>query len=137
MNDAFAVSVLERARDFDADTDGFENRKSSALETPGQRFALQVFHYKKREPLVIAHVVDRANVRLREPRRSLRFAHESSASCRVVGNVSGKDLDRDAAAEPRIRGSVDFTHRAGIERGIDRVRAEASARLEGHADYGL
>ena len=78
-----------------------------------------------------SHVVQRADVRMRERGDGLGFSLEPVAELRVVGDPGGEDLDRDRAIEAGVARPVDLAHPARTERGHDFVRTKARAGSEG------
>ena len=51
---------------------------------------------------------------------------------RIRGDVRGQDFDGDRAIQACVTGFVDFPHAPSAEGGLDFVRAERGAGLEGH-----
>ena len=84
------------------------------------------------EAVVLADIVERADVRVSEGRDRARFALESLAELRVGGKDARENLDGDGAVESRVAGPVDLAHAAGAERRHDFVRAEADSGHQGH-----
>ncbi len=78
---------------------------------------------------MLADVVDRADVRVIEPGRRLRFAPEALKRG-VVRDVLRKKLERDAPAQANILGVVDDAHSAAAE-----LREHAIVR-DHFADHG-
>jgi hypothetical protein len=76
---------------------------------------------------MLAHVVQGADVRVRQRGDGLRFALEPGAAFRVGTDVSRQDLDGDAAVEAGVAGPVHLAHAACPDGGLDLVRAEARA----------
>jgi len=81
---------------------------------------------------MLAHVVQRADVRVIQPGDGLRFALEPRPAVRVRGDLGREDLDGNRAVEAGITGLVDLAHPAGPNGGLDLVRAEAGTGREGH-----
>ena len=107
-------------------------RQRPLLQPIGQRLAFQVLHHEERRAVVLADVVERADVRMIELRDRARFAVEPLAELRVGGEALGQDLDRDGAIEARVARLVDLAHAARADRRRDFVRAEASAGGQRH-----
>ena len=82
---------------------------------------------RKRDAVLFADVVQRADVRVVQAGDGLRFALEALLHLGVVGEVRRQDLDRDRAVQPRVGGLVDLAHAAGAEGAGDFVRTEARA----------
>ncbi len=92
---------------------------------------------RKSVPVLLADVVERADVRMVELRDRAGFAVEPLAELRISGEGFGQDLDGDDAIEARVAGLVDLAHAAGAEGGEDLVRAEARARRDHLQPYVL
>jgi hypothetical protein len=106
-------------------------RQRAFLQPIGQRLAVEILHDEKRHALLIADVVERADVRMGELRDGARLAIEPIAEQRIGRECIGKDFDRDRAVEPGVSGFVDLAHTAGPEGGQDLERPEAPAGTEG------
>ena len=80
----------------------------------------------------MADVVERADMRMVQARNGLRFALETFAQLRIVGKMSGKNLDCDDAVEAGIARAVHLAHTARTERSDDFVGPQASPSRESH-----
>jgi hypothetical protein len=56
----------------------------------------------------MAHVVQRADVRMRERGDGLGFALEALPQIRISRDMCGQNFDRDGAVQPRVARFVDF-----------------------------
>ena len=74
--------------------------------------------------VLVADVVERADVGMRERRDRLRLALEPLPHVLVRREVRRQDLDRDRALEPRVLRPVDLSHPSRADRGEDLVRPE-------------
>jgi hypothetical protein len=77
--------------------------------------AAQQFHRDEGAAIVLADVVDRADVRVIERAGSLGFALEALERAVVAHDVVGQKLQRDGAAQPRVLGTVHHAHPAAAE----------------------
>src|SRR5436190_1883281 len=80
-----------------------------------ERGAFDVLHRDKQPAVGLSHLVDRADVRVLERGRHPGFPLESGATIGIGGDVRGKDLQRDIAAQSRVVGQVDFAHPSGAK----------------------
>ncbi len=64
-----------------------------------QRHALQKLHGDEVRAILLANVVDRADVGMIQRRGRLRFALEAVQRLRVSGDVFGQELESDKAME--------------------------------------
>ena len=88
MDDAPAMGAIERIHDLAGNAQRLAHRDRSALQTLGQRLALQVLHHEEvGPPSPPAHVVERADVGVDQLRDRTRFALEAFAQHRVVRQV--------------------------------------------------
>ncbi len=75
-----------------------------------QRLALEQLHSDKRPFFEFSNIVNGANVGVIERGCSARFAAESLDRLRIMGDIVGKEFQRDVAAKPRVFSFVDYTH---------------------------
>jgi hypothetical protein len=133
MHDAGAMRSVECRRDLDRDRQPLARRERALLEARGQCLALEKLHHEKRHAILLADVVEGADVRVGQLRDRAGLAIEALAELRVGGERGGKHLDRDRAIEARVACFVDFAHPARAKGGKDLVRAEARAWGQRHA----
>ncbi len=77
-----------------------------------ERLALEARHDEEVGALVLADVVERADVRVIEGADRLGFALEAFAAIGIRGRRIGQDLDRDGAIQPAVPRAVDLAHAA-------------------------
>jgi hypothetical protein len=77
---------------------------SGPLEPALECVPVKVLHHHEHRPGVLADVVKRADVWMRQTRHRLRLALGARAVCGVGRNVSGQDFDRNGAIKPCIAG---------------------------------
>ena len=94
-----------------------------------------MFHDEERRALVMADVVQRADIRVGQLCNRVRLAVEPLAHDRACAFTIDDDLDRDCAVEPGVAGAIDLAHPAGAERRFDLVRPEASSPAEFHGGF--
>ena len=101
---------------------GVVGEVAAGLEALAERAAAHQLHDHEHAAGVLADVVDRHDVRVRrEPRGGAGFALEALAGALVLGEVRGKHLDRDGAAEQLVMGLPDGRHPAVGEMADDAV----------------
>ena len=104
------------------------DRAPRVERTPGddvlQRLAGHELEGEKELPLVLADLVERRDVRVRERRRRSGFAKEPLAAIGIAGQLGGHHLDRDGAAETCVAGAIDLAHPAGADPVEDLVLPE-------------
>ena len=110
MHDSLGVRRIEPVRDLNADLqklryfDGFPG--NAVLESA----SLKQLHGDKRTAFEFSNVVDGADVRVIQRRRSARFAPKSLDRLRVLRNIVGKEFQRHVPAKPRVLGLVNHAH---------------------------
>ena len=110
-----ACAASRRVGDLDAELEHAVERQRAARELVLQRPAVEQFHDDELLAVVLADVVDRADVRVVERRGDARLAAEAVERFGVGGEIGGQELQRDLAAEADVLGAVDHAHAAGAE----------------------
>jgi hypothetical protein len=130
VDDAGVVDGLERVGDLDRDVEGLCcGQRSSFLHQPLQVHAVDELHRDEEQPLLLAEVVDRADVAMSHAPRQLDLGLEALRHPAVVGDVRAQHLDRDDLVERAVARLVDHAHAAAPERTEDLVaRMEQRAR---------
>ena len=122
VDDARRMRGVERIGDLHADVDDGSDRKRSAREPFVQREAAEQFHYEIRASVGfggLADVVNRADIRMIEPRRGAGFALEAGQMFFRGGQRGGEQLERDVPVKRQIVCLVDLAHAAGADRSDD------------------
>ena len=95
MDHAVAVRAIERVGDLDRVADTSLGRQRAACEPRGQRLALEELHDQVGDAVLLAEVVQDADVRMVQRADDAGFAIEALAELRVGGELRRQDLDRD------------------------------------------
>ncbi len=82
-----------------------------------ERLAFDVLHHQKIGAVLVADVVERADVRMIQAGDGLCFALEALAQFGAIGEMSGQNFDRDDAVEARVAGFVHLAHSARTDGG--------------------
>ena len=96
-----------------------------------QGHAVQKFHGDECLAVLLANVVDGADVGMVQRGRGLGFALKTSECLRVAGNFLGQELEGNEAMQPRVLSLVDHAHPAATELLDDAVMRN------GLADHGV
>jgi hypothetical protein len=88
------VGLVERAGNLDGRRERLVQWKRALLQARGDGFALQILHHQIIDTVLLANVVQWANVWMAQARNGLRLALEPLARLRVDREVFGKNLDR-------------------------------------------
>jgi hypothetical protein len=81
---------------------------------------------------MFADVVNRANVRMIQCGRGPCFALESFDGAPIATDIFGQKFQRNPASEPHIFSSIDDTHAACTNFGLDLVMIQECSRREVH-----
>ena len=127
-----AVRGIERIRELDRDPQDVLEWQRAAQQPVGQRLARQILHHQELDAVLLADVVQRADVRVRQARDRAGFAPKAFLAPGVIGDARRQDLDRDGSIEPRVARFVDFAHAAGAERRHDFIRSQPCAWRQEH-----
>ena len=84
MDDAGGMRGVQRVGNLDPDVEQRIHAERAGGEPILQRRALQVLHDDERTPVLLADVVDGADVRVVQRRRRPRFARESAQCLRIA-----------------------------------------------------
>ena len=97
-----------------------------------QRQPVQKFHGDECLPVLLANVMDRADVGMIQGGSRLRFTLEAAESLRVLGNFFGQEFQGDEAVQLYVLGFVDDTHPAAAEFFDDAIMGNrlANKRIE-------
>ena len=102
------------------------------IDPPDVKFSLELLTEglsdQKVSALLVADVIQDANVRVIQGSKRLRLAFEALPHLSVGGPVMGKHFDGNYAVETRIRGFVHLAHAAHADRLENLIRTEAHAR---------
>ena len=131
MNDSLPMRLLQGVRDFDAVAQRLLERQRAAGQSIRQRLALEVLHDEVLGLAFPSHVIERADVRVREPRDGLCLPLETLSHLRRR-EMLRQHLDRHLPPEPRVPRLVDLAHPSRTERREDLVVAETGARGKRH-----
>ena len=116
MNDALGVRGVERVGNLNGQSE-------QHVRSPADRPAMRCFRVTpsrnsmamKRLPVVLANLVDGADVGVIQGGGGTRFAAEAFQRLRVLRDLVGEKLERDKAAELGVLGLVNHTHAAAAE----------------------
>ena len=137
MDHAAAVRLVERVGDVDGTAHRLVDAHGPTPEPVLERFAFEALHHEEVDAVLVADVVQRADVRVIEAGDDLRFALEARAHRLVRGAARRKHLDRHGAIQPCIDGSIHLAHAARAQKLADFVAPQGSAWLDCHAELAL
>jgi hypothetical protein len=108
------------------------DRHSLAIHVLLQRPAFKQLHDQELLPVVLSHVVNRADVRIVQRRCGVCFALEAEFRARFRGETRGQNLDGDVSVETCVSGTVNFAHPARTNGLFDFIRPQSCARSQVH-----
>src|SRR6185503_2529972 len=127
VDDAFAVSVLERVGRFPGDPEGVLQRELALPVQPiAERLAVDERHGEPENvraavrPPHGAAVEDREDVRMLEPCREADLPLEPLGA-EGGGDLGMEDLERDGAVVPQVSREPDGGHAAAAQLALERV----------------
>ena len=130
MRDPLRVRGCERLGDLPGNAQQLLHRQRPLAQTGGERLAFHVLHDQVCGAILLADVVQAANVRMIQGGRGASFAFEAVAEVVLLGQLPPHQLDGHGAAQSCIAGTIDFSHSAGAESRLDFVRAQPHAGLQ-------
>ena len=134
MNHAATMCAIKSVCDFCSDTKQMLQRKRAFAQARTQRLAFQIFHDQEADSVLLADIIELADVGVIERRNSAGFALEPLFGVVLVGEMLRKNLDRDRSFKPGVAGAVDFAHAAGTDRRADLVGAEFGSGIQQDKD---
>ena len=124
MENAFGVRGGESGAKLARDLDGLVLRQAAdAAQQRGQVFAVDVLHGEEGLAVDFAHVVDAANVGMRNAAGDADFVAKALEQSLIAGGRFGQELERDGLAEREVVGAIDFAHASLAEQRDDAVTA--------------
>ena len=137
MHDPGAMREGQALGDLDRAGDRLRRWHRSVRQPRRQRRAVELLHHQEHRAVLLADVVQRADVGMGEGGDCRRFPFEARPASGVVGEFPRQHLDGDAALEPRVPGRVDLAHATGAQRTCDLVGTETCSGRQRHwrGDY--
>ncbi len=127
MHDADRVGGGEAGKHLASDLGHASLGHRAVTELVRQGGARQVFHHEVVDAVLVARVMDRHHVRVRQAGRSARLQLEAVAQFRVGRAFAPEHLHRDGPPEAQIGGAVDHSMGALTEPAFQTVTAGEKA----------
>jgi hypothetical protein len=115
VHDSLGVRRVEGVGDINGDGHQQIELKRLVADQVLQGLAFEVLHGDEGTAVVLANIVNRTNVGMIEAGSGLGFAAESAEQMLVGGNVVGKELEGDEAAQAGVLGLENHSHPAAAE----------------------
>ena len=136
VHDARAVGVRQRLGGLAGDPEGVVHRQALLpLEAGTERLAADVGHGEPELPVVLARVVDRADVGVLQPRRRRDLAAEA-LDVHAGADLGPEQLEGDGPVVAQVVGEVDGRHSAPAELALEAV-ASLQGGGRGGSGHGL
>ena len=131
VHDPGAVRGVERLRDLGDDRRRHVRfQPSPDVQQPREVGALDEAHRHVEQPVLLAGVVDRHDVRVLDRRRGAELALEAAAELLVLGELGRDHLQRHLAIERDVARAIDDSHPAAARDVLDHVVGERRPGLE-------
>src|SRR5262245_3040124 len=127
MDDAGAVRRIKRIRHLDPDVDGLMDPGRAMRQQIAQGLTLEQLHHQVWAALVLADVVNRADVGMVQRRCGTGFAAETLQRTRV-GQIFRDELEGDGTSEAGVFARVHDTHPASAQLGGDPIVADRAPK---------
>jgi hypothetical protein len=121
VDDARGVSRIQSVEYFHGDGAQRLHIERTIADALLQRRSVQKLHGDEGAPVLLADVVDRADVRVVQRGGGARVAPEARPRARIRGELGGQELERDKPLEPRVLRPVDNSHPAAAELSHDAI----------------
>src|SRR6266566_2419684 len=112
VNDSSHMFSLERAGKLDSNVQNLAGPKRLGVNALLQGLAIEILHDDKWATIVLADVVNRADLRMIQRRGRARFNTKSFERLRVLRPLFRQELHRDGAAQTSVFGFVNHAHTA-------------------------
>ena len=130
MHDPRRVRGREPERELAADPHPLGERHGTVPEQRAERAALDVLEHEVRAGVVLPHLEEPRDVRVRHGRRGLRLAQEAPLALGARRAVTAHHLESDRAAQALVAGLVDDAHPAAADHARDHEAVDRLARHE-------
>ena len=132
MHDPGAMREGQALGNLDRAGDRLRRIHRSLRQPRRQRGAVELLHHQEHRAVLLADVVQRADVGMGEGGNRRRFPFEARPPSGVVAELPRQHLDGDAALEPGVPGGVDLAHATGAQRIRDLVGTETRSGRQRH-----
>ena len=119
MDDTLRVRSDERLGDFPCRAQGLREWHQPLAQSRRECLAFEILHDQEIDPLMVAHLVQRTDARMRESCDGAGFVREARPGSRFGCGVKREHLDRNVAIESRVAGFVDLAHPPGADKTLD------------------
>jgi hypothetical protein len=125
MEQTLRVGSVQRVRERDGFVQDGIDVERAAPKTLLERLALEQLHDEVRPAVLLADVIQGADIRVVQRRNGARFPLEPRDAVPIALRRGRQHLDGDAAAETSVRGAINLAHAARPDGGEDFIRTES------------
>jgi hypothetical protein len=122
VGDTLAVRLVQRVGNLDGELQYLLYRQRTFLQPLRQRLAFQILHYEEINSVLMADVVEDADVWMIQAGDGLCFALKSLAQLGTIGKMRRQNFDGNNAIQTRIPGFINLAYSARTNSGKDFVR---------------
>ena len=115
MDNALRVGRVQRVGDLNSELHHLLHLQRPTLDAMLQGFAFEQFHGDERLAILLADVVNGADVGMIKRRSGLRLALETDEGLRIPGHFLRQELEGNETMQPGIFGFIDHAHPATAE----------------------
>ena len=112
MRNAFGMRGLERLGDLDPESDQFFDANGPLGDPVLERRAVEILHDNARATVLLADVMNGADVRMVQRGRRTRLPLEPAERVRIPRDGLGEKLERDEPVQADVLGLVHHAHPA-------------------------
>jgi hypothetical protein len=116
MHNALAVRLVERVGNFDADLQQLFGGQWPSADPVGEGFALDVFHHQEVNSVLVADVVQDADIGMIECRDGAGLALETRLQFNVAAERRRQYFDGNDALQADIACAINLAHTARAQR---------------------
>ena len=131
MHDALGMRGVERIGDLNAERKQSVEFHRAPCDHVLQRRAVEEFHHDEGAAILLADVVNGADVGMIERRRGLGFALKTAQGLGIAGDFIGKELEGDKTVEAGVLRLVNHAHAAAPQLFDDPVVGDGLADHSG------
>lgn len=124
VHQALGVRRVESSRHLLDESDGAVRGQRTVVQHLREIAALDEPHVDEQHPVDLPEIVDRDDVRVREPGDGLRFAGEALAELRILRGRGVQHLQRHVPIALRVVRQIHLTHPTAAEQAADLVRPQ-------------
>ena len=115
MDDIFRVSRFEGIGNLNSQREDIFERHGAASDAFFKRLAVEILHDDEGAAVFFADIVNRADIRMIERRRRLRFTAESLEGLAILGHFLRQEFQSYRAVQAGVFGFVDDAHASAAE----------------------